>query len=204
MSCQLRVLRLLLPARHRQVRLPAGREPVQQDAALHPVRPRSDIRPGNVPVRLSAGTTQCGTECCSGDEENVPAVTTARRAAHRARSAAREASARTTGASARDVRGSGPPRGGPELLVSEVLQASNDQVLLLGRVAGRLDRRLRDSSTCRRGSVASASRIVSIAEASSSAASPWRARSVAGICVISEAGGTAARPIPGPPRRGCP
>ena len=29
-------------------------------------------RPGNVPVRLSEGTTQCGNECCSAEEECCP------------------------------------------------------------------------------------------------------------------------------------
>ena len=53
--CQLRVLRLLLPAQHRQVRLPAGREPVREDEALHQLRPRGDVRPGHVPVHLPGG-----------------------------------------------------------------------------------------------------------------------------------------------------
>ena len=96
-SRQLRVLRLLLPARHRQVRLPAGREPVQQDAALHQCDPEATFDPETCQCVCPQGTTQCGTECCSGTRSAAPAVTTARRAAHRARSAAREASARTTG-----------------------------------------------------------------------------------------------------------
>src|SRR4029453_16076051 len=52
LSRQLRVLRLLLPAEHRQVRLPAWREPLREDEALHPVRPGGDVRSGNMSVRL--------------------------------------------------------------------------------------------------------------------------------------------------------
>ena len=130
---------------------PAGRArtcAARRGAASGATRKRHSTR--NVPVRLSAGDDAVGPSAAPGTRSAAPAVTTARRAAHRARSAAREASARTTGPVLRRERAQAARAALSCYSYPRSWRRRTIMVLLLARVAGRLDRRLRTTSTCRR------------------------------------------------------